>query len=93
MYGTEQSKETGHFFLNNLLVEGLPSGVQSWWQYGGLANLLGRHLERDHMELFSLLHWEKVAIGQRKEKPELATSITEVEAGPIESFEGCTFSL
>lgn len=45
------------------------------------------------MELFSLPHWEKVAIGQRKEKPELATSITEAEAGPIESFEGCTFSL
>lgn len=54
---------------------------------------LGRHLEHDHTEIFSLPHWEKIAIEQRKEKPELATRITEAQAGHTDFFERYTFNL
>jgi len=57
-------------------VQGFPSAVWSWLQYGGLANLLETHLEQDHMELSSLPHQEKIAIEQRKQKPELTTQHT-----------------
>lgn len=90
MYWTEQSKEMGHSFLNNLLVEGFPSQAQSWQQYRGLANLERQHLEREYMEVFSLLHWEKIAVEQRKQ---IAASTTETEAGQIASFEGWAFNL
>lgn len=42
------------------------------------------------MEVFSLLHWEKTAVEQRKQ---IAASTTETEAGQIASFEGWAFNL